>query len=94
MALRLAALWRSIGREATGDFPPGRLHQGDITMNETPVIITDLRIPFWRLVMFFVKATLAAIPAAIIVSFIVMLLAAAVSALLGGNPSLVIQRWM
>ncbi len=63
-------------------------------MNETPVIITDLRIPFWRLMMFFVKAGLAAIPAAIIVGVIVMVLAAAVTALFGGNPTFVIRRWM
>jgi hypothetical protein len=60
----------------------------------TPVVITDLRIPFFRLVLFFVKAGLAAIPAAIIVSFIVMLLAAAVAAAFGGSPTFVIKRWM
>ena len=32
-------------------------------------VIVDLRIPFVRLVLFFVKAALAAIPAAIIVGF-------------------------
>ena len=62
-------------------------------MNETPVIITDLRIPFWRLVMFFVKAGLAAIPAAIIVSVIVAVLAAVVAAAFGGYPSISIHRW-
>jgi hypothetical protein len=60
----------------------------------TPVVITDLRIPFLRLVLFFVKAGLAAIPAAIIVSIIVMLLAAAVAAALGGSPTFVLRRWM
>jgi hypothetical protein len=40
-------------------------------MNEqTRIVITDLRIPFLRLVLFFVKAGLAAIPAAIILSAI------------------------
>jgi hypothetical protein len=40
-------------------------------MNEqTRMVITDLRIPFLRLVLFFVKAGLAAIPAAIILSAI------------------------
>ena len=61
---------------------------------ETPVIITDLRIPFLRLVLFFVKAGLAAIPAAIIVSLIVMVLAAVIAAALGGNPTFVFRRWM
>ena len=60
----------------------------------TPVVVTDLRIPFFRLVLFFIKAGLAVIPAAIIVSFIVMLLAAAVAAALGGSPTFVIKRWM
>ena len=60
---------------------------------QTPVIITDLRIPFLRLVLFFVKAGLAAIPAAIIVSIIVMLVAAIVAAAFGGNPAFILRRW-
>ena len=60
----------------------------------TPVVITDLRIPFFRLMMFFVKAGLAAIPAAIIVGIIITLLAAAVAAAFGGSPTFVIRRWM
>jgi len=32
------------------------------------VVIADVRIPFFRLVLFFIKAALAAIPAAIIVA--------------------------
>jgi hypothetical protein len=61
---------------------------------QTPVIVTDLRIPFFRLMLFFIKAGLAAIPAAIIVSLIVTVLAAAIAAPRGGNPSFVIRRWM
>jgi hypothetical protein len=60
----------------------------------TPVVITDLRIPFFRLVLFFVKAGLAAIPAAIIVGIVVTLVAAAVASALGGSPTFVIRRWM
>jgi hypothetical protein len=60
----------------------------------TPVVITDLRIPFFRLMLFFIKTGLAIIPAAIIVSIIVTLLAAAVAAALGGSPTFVIRRWM
>jgi hypothetical protein len=63
-------------------------------MNETPVVITDLRIPFFRLMLFFVKAGLAAIPAAIIVSIIIMVLAAIIAAMFGGSPTFVIRRWM
>ena len=57
------------------------------------IVITDLRIPFLRLVMFFVKVTLAAIPAAIIVSIVVMLVAAVLAAALGGNPTFIMRRW-
>jgi hypothetical protein len=53
-------------------------------MNETSVTITDLRIPFWRLVAFFVKASIAAIPAAIIVSIIFAALYVALASLLVG----------
>lgn len=42
-------------------------------MEANHVSIVDIRIPFWRLVMFFVKATFAALPAAIIVFVIYML---------------------
>jgi hypothetical protein len=59
----------------------------------TPIVITDLRIPFLRLVMFFVKVTLAAIPAAIILSIIFMVVAAVLAVAFGGNPNWVIRRW-
>jgi hypothetical protein len=61
---------------------------------QTPVVVTDLRIPFFRLMLFFIKAGLAAIPAAIIVSIIVTVLAAAIAATLGGNPAFVIRSWL
>ena len=57
------------------------------------MVITDLRIPFIRLMLFFVKASLAAIPAAIIVGFIVMVIAAIIVALFGGSMGLMMQRW-
>jgi hypothetical protein len=59
----------------------------------TPIVITDLRIPFIRLVMFFVKVALAAIPAAIILTIIFVLIGALLAAALGGNPNWVIRRW-
>jgi len=59
----------------------------------TPIVITDLRIPFIRLVMFFVKVALAAIPAAIILTIIFMVIAAVVAVAIGGNPNWVIKRW-
>ena len=61
---------------------------------QTPVVVTDLRIPFFRLMLFFVKAGLAAIPAAIIIGFIVMVVAAVVAAALGGSPHFFIRRWI
>jgi len=60
---------------------------------QTPVVVTDLRIPFFRLMLFFVKAGLAAIPAAIIVTVIVMLVAAIIAGALGGNPTFILRRW-
>jgi hypothetical protein len=59
----------------------------------TPIVITDLRIPFIRLVMFFVKVALAAIPAAIILTIIFMVIAAIVAVAIGGSPTWVIKRW-
>ena len=60
---------------------------------QTPIIVSDIRIAFIRLVLFFVKAALAAIPAAIIAGAIVMLIAMVLAAAFGGNPTWVIRRW-
>ncbi len=49
-------------------------------------VITDIRIPFVRLVVILVKLSLAAIPAAIIVFLIFSLLAALLATLFGGMP--------
>jgi hypothetical protein len=57
------------------------------------IVVTDLRIPFFRLVVFFVKAALAAIPAAIIVAFVLMLLTAIIAALFGGHMDFMMRRW-
>jgi hypothetical protein len=59
----------------------------------TPIVITDLRISFFRLVMFLVKVALAAIPAAIIVAIVLMVLSAILVAALGGDPTAVFRRW-
>jgi hypothetical protein len=48
-------------------------------MDPNPISIVDIRIPFWRLVAFFIKAAVAAIPATIAVAimyYIVVLLIA------------------
>jgi hypothetical protein len=55
-------------------------------------VIVDLRIPFLRLVMFFIKAGLAAIPAAIVVGFLLTLATALIAASLG-NHSFVARHW-
>lgn len=47
------------------------------------VVVTDIKIPFWSMVVLMVKWAIAAIPAVIIL----MLLAALVSALLGLIPA-------
>jgi hypothetical protein len=47
------------------------------------VVVTDIKIPFWSMVVLMVKWAIAAIPAVIIL----MLLAALVSALLGMIPA-------
>jgi hypothetical protein len=50
------------------------------TDNATRVIVTDIHMPFWSMVRFMVKWTIAAIPAIIIL----VLVSAVLSALLGG----------
>jgi hypothetical protein len=57
------------------------------------LILVDLRIPFFRLVFFFVKVALAAIPAAIILSIIAFVLSAVVWAIIGGAPQELLDRW-
>ncbi len=61
--------------------------------NAQRFVIVDLRIPFVRLVMFFVKAALAAIPAAIIVGLLLMLVTALMAALIGDGGFLMMRRW-
>lgn len=63
-------------------------------MNDTAqrFVIVDLRIPFVRLMLFFVKAALAAIPAAIIVGFLLMLATALVAGLVG-DGFFMMRRW-
>ena len=64
-------------------------------MNENAqrFIIVDLRIPFIRLVLFFVKAALAAIPAAIIVAVLLAVATALVAAVLGDGSFVMMRRW-
>ena len=56
-------------------------------------VIVDLRIPFVRLVIFFVKAVLAAISAAIIVGFLIMVVTALIAALVGDGGVVMMRRW-
>ena len=61
---------------------------------DTPIIVVDLRIPFFRLVFFFVKAALAMIPATIILIALGMAVAAITAAIFGGKHfDFIIQRW-
>ena len=57
------------------------------------VVLVDLRIPFFRLVFFLVKLSLAAIPAAIILGAILMVVSAAIAAFLGGGDLDFLRRW-
>jgi hypothetical protein len=58
------------------------------------IIVVDLRIPFFRLVLFFVKAALALIPATIILIALGMALSAAMAAIFGVRHfDLMIRPW-
>ena len=59
--------------------------------NAQRLVIVDLRIPFVRV--FFVKAVLAAISAAIIIGFLVMMVTALIAALVGDGGVLMMRRW-
>jgi hypothetical protein len=64
-----------------------------MTENAQRFVIVDLRIPFIRLVLFFVKAALAAIPAAIIVAVLLALATGLVAALIGDGGFVLMRRW-
>ena len=57
------------------------------------IVVVDLRIPFVRLVLFFIKAALAAIPAAIVVGFLLMLVTALIAALIGDGGFVMMRQW-
>ena len=62
--------------------------------HDNRITVVDLRIPFFRLVFFFVKAALAMIPATIILVALGMVVAATIGAVLGGRHfDWMIQRW-
>ncbi len=62
---------------------------------DTRIVVIDLRIPFFRLVFFFVKAALAMIPATIILIALSMALAAAIAAIFGaGHFDFMMRRWI
>ena len=64
-------------------------------MNENAqrFVIVDLRIPFVRLMLFFIKAALAVIPAAIIVGLLLMLVTALIVGLVGDGGFFMMRRW-
>lgn len=53
-------------------------HQGTMTTNMTPVVITDVRIPFWRLVFILFKYMVAFIPALILLYLLILAIAGAI----------------
>ncbi|EJW13673.1 hypothetical protein A33M_0003 [Rhodovulum sp. PH10] len=64
-------------------------------MDETSqkIVVVDLRIPFFRLVLFLVKLSLAAIPAAIILGLIGFAVSAILATLFGGHMDVMMRRW-
>ena len=63
-----------------------------MTPSATRIVVVDVRIPFVRLVFFFVKAALAVIPAAIIFAALLMVASAVIVALLGGDIDAIMHR--
>jgi len=57
-----------------------------------PLVITDIRIPFFRLVLFLVKLSLAAIPAAIILALASVLISAILAGLFGLQMDFMMRR--
>jgi hypothetical protein len=57
-----------------------------------PLVITDIRIPFFRLVLFLVKLSLAAIPAAIILALVSVLISAVLAGLFGLHMDFMMRR--
>lgn len=57
------------------------------------IVVVDLRIPFFRLVFFLVKLSLAAIPAAIVLMAVGFVLSAIVAFLFGGHMDFMMRRW-
>jgi hypothetical protein len=53
-------------------------------MQDRHVTITDIDIPFWRLVAIFIKFALAAIPAYIVVGLIILVVVGILSVIFGG----------
>ncbi len=53
-------------------------------MEKQKVIVTDIQMPFWSMVVFMIKWTIASVPALIILSFLVGLVVALIGALLSG----------
>ncbi|NTV98506.1 MAG: hypothetical protein HGA70_05025 [Chlorobiaceae bacterium] len=52
-------------------------------MEDRRVVVTDIRMPFWSMVTFMVKWTFASIPAIIILSFVIGIIMAILTAIFG-----------
>jgi len=53
-------------------------------MEKQKVIVTDIQMPFWSMVVFMIKWTVASVPALIILSLLVGLVVALIGALFTG----------
>lgn len=58
------------------------------SMERRDVVVTDIRMPFWSMVKFMVKWSIAAIPAMIILSIVLLMVVASTVILLGGVGAL------
>ena len=52
--------------------------------NNSEVIVVDIKMPFWSMVIFMVKAAIAAIPAVIILSLVASVVMTLLAGLFGG----------
>lgn len=57
------------------------------TENNNQVVITDVKMPFTSMVIFMVKAAIAAIPALIILTILGTITAVVLGGILGGNSN-------
>jgi hypothetical protein len=83
-----------LAADAHSDEPCGGMQPESRPMSEadTRVVLVDLRIPFFRLVLFFVKVALAMIPATIILALLFTAVGAVIAAITGTGLDFFMHR--